>query len=53
MHHKRLFCRVRMKRYHSNCVEVGKVVPDLLERDFGADHPNQKRVTDIKEFSLF
>lgn len=48
-----LFCRVRMKRYHSYRGEVGKVAPDLLGRNFEADHPNQKWVTDVTEFSLF
>ena len=33
--------------------EVGKVAPNLLNRDFYADRPNQKWVTDVTEFSLF
>ena len=48
-----LFCRVRMRRYHSYRGEVGKVAPDLLGRNFEADQPNQKWVTDVTEFSLF
>jgi len=48
-----LFCRVRMKKYHSYKGEVGKIAPDLLERNFEATAPNQKWVTDITEFSLF
>lgn len=48
-----LFCRVRMKRYNSYRGEVGKIAPNLLNRDFGADRPNQKWVTDVTEFSLF
>jgi putative transposase len=48
-----LFCRVRMKKYHSYRGEVGKIAPDLLERDFKAAAPNQKWVTDVTEFSLF
>lgn len=48
-----LFCRVRMKRYNSYRGEVGKVAPNLLERNFESDRPNQKWVTDITEFSLF
>ena len=48
-----LICRVRMKKYRSYKGEVGKVAPNLLNRDFHADRPNQKWVTDVTEFSLF
>lgn len=48
-----LTCRVRMKKYHSYKGEVGKIAPNLLHRDFHADKPNQKWVTDVTEFSLF
>lgn len=46
-------CQVRMKKYRSYKGEVGKIVPDLLKRDFEAEKPNQKWVTDVTEFSLF
>ena len=48
-----IVCRVRMKKYRSYKGEVGKVAPNLLERDFEATVPNQKWVTDVTEFSLF
>ena len=48
-----LVCRVRMKKYRSYKGEVGRVAPNLLNRDFIADKPNQKWVTDVTEFSLF
>ena len=48
-----LICRVRIKKYRSYKGEVGKVAPNLLNRDFNADRPNQKWVTDVTEFSLF
>lgn len=48
-----LVCRVRMKKYKSYKGEVGKVAPDLLQRDFEAAKPNRKWVTDITEFNLF
>ncbi len=48
-----LVCRVRMKKYHSYKGEVGKVAPNLLNRDFHAEKPNQKWVTDVTEFNLF
>ncbi len=48
-----IVCRVRMKKYHSYKGEVGKVAPNLLGRNFYADRPNQKWVTDVTEFHLF
>lgn len=48
-----LVCRVRMKKYKSYKGEVGKIAPNLLERNFEADKPNEKWVTDVTEFSLF
>lgn len=48
-----LTCRVRMKKYRSYRGNVGKVAPNVLSRDFMADKPNQKWVTDVTEFSLF
>ncbi|WP_336798856.1 DDE-type integrase/transposase/recombinase, partial [Exiguobacterium acetylicum] len=44
---------VRMKRYRSYKGRVGKVAPNLLQRDFKATGLNQKWVTDITEFHLF
>ena len=35
-----LVCRVRMKKYRSHKGEVGKIAPNLLQRDFHADKPN-------------
>ena len=48
-----LVCRVRIKKYRSYKGEVGKIAPNLLSRDFCAEKPNQKWVTDVTEFSLF
>lgn len=48
-----LFCRVRMKKYKSYKGEVGKIALNRLERDFKAEKPNQKWVTDVTEFALF
>lgn len=48
-----LVCRVRIKKYRSYKGEVGKIAPNLLNRDFHADKPNQKWVTDVTESSLF
>lgn len=53
MHEMGIFCRVRMKKYNSYKGDVGKIAPNLLERDFKADKPNQKWATDVTEFALF
>ena len=45
--------KVRMKKYRSYKGELGKIAPNLPERDFHAEKPNQKWVTDVTEFSLF
>ena len=44
---------VRMKKYRSYKGEIGKVAPNLINRDFHANRPLQKWTTDITEFSLF
>ena len=43
---------VRPKRYRSYKGCVGKVAPNLLERNFIASKPNQKWVTDVTEFNV-
>ena len=48
-----LICRVKMKKYRSYKGNVGKIAPNLLNRDFRTEKPNQKWVTDVTEFSLF
>ena len=40
-----LVCRVRMKKYRSYKGEVGKIAPNLLNRNFCAEKPNRKWVT--------
>lgn len=46
-------CMVRIKKYKSYKGKIGKVAPNLIQRDFNATQPNQKWTTDITEFSLF
>ena len=48
----KLKCMVRIKKYRSYKGEIGKVAPNLIQRDFTATAPNQKWTTDITEFSL-
>lgn len=48
-----LYCHVKMCKYKSYKGEVGKIAPNLLERDFEASKPNEKWVSDVTEFKLF
>jgi putative transposase len=43
---------VRMKKYRSYRGRVGKIAPNILERNFQASKPNEKWVTDVTEFKL-
>jgi putative transposase len=47
-----LKCLVRMKKYRSYKGTVGKVASNILNRNFKAEKPNEKWVTDITEFKL-
>jgi len=42
----------RCRKYNSYAGEITPSVPNLLARDFTAEAPNQKWVTDITEFSI-
>lgn len=46
-------CEFRMKKYRSYKGNVGKIVPNILQRDFTAEKMNEKWVTDVTEFHLF
>lgn len=48
-----LKCMVRIRKYRSYKGEIGKIAPNILQRDFSAAAPNQKWTTDITEFALF
>jgi len=43
---------VRVKKYKSYKGEQGKIAPNVLKREFTADTPNKKWVTDITEFKV-
>lgn len=47
-----LSCLVRVKKYRSYKENVGKVASNILERNFQAEKPNEKGVTDITEFNI-
>lgn len=43
---------VRPKKYRSYRGEVGRIAPNRLQREFSAERPNQKWVTDVTEFNV-
>jgi transposase InsO family protein len=44
---------VRMKKYRSYKGDVGKTASNILDRNFKAEKPNEKWVTNITDFKLF
>ena len=52
MHKLGLKCLIRIKKYRSYKGEVGKVVANVLARNFKAEAPNQKWATDMTEFKV-
>jgi putative transposase len=42
----------RRRRYNSFKGEAGQAAPNLLDRDFDAEEPNEKWVTDVTEFRV-
>jgi putative transposase len=52
MHKLGLKCLIRIKKYRSYKGEVGKVVANVLARNFKAGAPNQKWATDMTEFKV-
>lgn len=43
---------VRVKKYRSYKGVVGRIAPNILQRQFDAQRPNQKWVTDVTEFNV-
>lgn len=52
MREEGLRCRIRRKRYDSYRGEEGKVAKNVLDRDFTAEGPMKKLVTDVTEFKV-
>lgn len=44
--------KVRIRKYSSYAGEISEAVPNLLNRNFKAESPNQKWLTDITEFHI-
>lgn len=47
-----LTCCIRRKKYNAYKGRYGKVAGNVLARQFSADRPNQKWVTDVTEFKV-
>ena len=47
-----LKAKTRKRRYRSYKGEVGRIAPNVLERDFSADRPNQKWATDVTQVCI-
>ena len=45
-------CTKKRRKYSAYRGEQGKLAPNLLQRDFKANRPNEKWLTDITEFSV-
>jgi len=43
---------IRIKKYKSYKGEQGKIVPNILQRNFKAANPNEKWATDVTEFNV-
>lgn len=52
MHEMELFGKRPKEKYHSYKGEVGRIVDNVLDRDFNADEPLQKWTTDVSQFNL-
>ena len=42
----------KLRKYNSYKGEISPSVPNVLERNFHADRPNEKWLTDITEFAM-
>ncbi len=49
---KLIVSNIKRKRYNSYKGEITPAVPNVIERDFSAEQPNEKWLTDITEFHI-
>ncbi len=52
MQSMQLKSRIRTMKYRSYKGQVGKIADNVLQRQFKAEQPNQKWVTDVTEFNI-
>ena len=43
---------IKKKKYNSYLGEISPAVENIVDRDFSADKPNEKMLTDITEFNI-
>ena len=53
MKEENLTCLVRQKKYRSYRGELGRISPNVIQRNFHAVKPHEKLTTDITEFAMF
>jgi putative transposase len=53
MKQEHLTCQLRPKKYRSYRGQLGRIARNHLRRDFKAEKPNTKWVTDVTEFKLY
>lgn len=47
-----LKCKIRKVKYRSYKGEIGKIAPNVIERDFSATAPNRKWATDVTQINI-
>ena len=52
MHQMGIKAKTRKRHYHSYKGDIGRSAPNVLERDFRADKPNQKWATDVTQVCI-
>jgi transposase InsO family protein len=52
MNKNNIKCQVRLRKYRSYKGEVGKIAPNILNRNFESSKPFEKLTTDVTEFAV-
>jgi len=52
MQHMRISARIRRKKVNRKFVTPNQIADNILQRDFNAQKPNEKWLTDVTEFSI-
>ena len=52
MREENILCRIKRHKYKSYKGEVGNTAPNILNRNFKAERPNEKWVTDVTQFNV-
>lgn len=52
MKERNINCKIRIIKYNSYKGKIGRIAPNLLERDFKAKYPNKKWATDVTQINF-